>query len=278
MKRLILSRKSNCQWFMLFIGMAAAFPFAEADARASEKKGIAMATKDDQAWERLESLELSWFYNWKPWHKSGKPEPIDFIPMVWGLRGNSVATCEELAADHEAGRYTHLLGFNEPDGEKQADLSVAEALEAWPMLESTHLRLGSPGTVHADNEWMLPFMKGVEDRDLRVDFICVHWYGGPNVAQFIRKLEKIHELYDRPIWITEFAIGDWKAKTVEENRYPPKTVYKFMKEALDALEDLDFVERYAWFAAGPDHPALGTSALFHNDGSLTKLGKLFHRF
>jgi hypothetical protein len=244
----------------------------------SKKKGVAMAIRSDDAWNRLESLNSSWFYNWNSKHKDGKPEAIEFTPMVWGWRGNSEFHCAALADAQKAGTFTHLLGFNEPDGKKQANMTVESALDAWPFLEKTNLRLGSPGTVHADNEWMLAFMEGVEDRDLRVDFICVHWYGGPNVAQFIRKLEKIHELYDRPIWITEFAIGDWKAKTVEENRYPPKTVYKFMKEALDALEDLDFVERYAWFAARPDHPALGTSALFHNDGSLTKLGKLFHRF
>ena len=36
-----------------------------------------------------------------------------------------------------------LLGFNEPDMAGQADMSVAEALELWPRLQSTGLRLAA---------------------------------------------------------------------------------------------------------------------------------------
>ena len=43
----------------------------------------------------------------------------------------------------------------------------------------TGLRLGSPVCVHPDNAWMKAFMQGVAERKLRVDFICMHSYGGP---------------------------------------------------------------------------------------------------
>jgi len=63
--------------------------------------------------------------------------------------------------------------------------------------------------------------EGAEARALRVDFICVHWYGGPSVPALLRYLEKVHDLYNRPIWITEFAVADWQAKSHERNRHSP---------------------------------------------------------
>jgi hypothetical protein len=139
----------------------------------------------------------------------------------------------------------------------------------------TGRRLGSPGAVHPNNEWMQEFMKQAEEKKYRVDFVCVHWYGPPNAKGFVKHLKKIHKMYGKPIWITEFAVGDWKAKSREENRHSPKVVLKFMKELLPKLDRLDFVERYAWFPAGEDNRALGTSALFKEDGSLTELGQFY---
>lgn len=175
----------------------------------------------------------------------------------------------------ESGATTHLLGFNEPDGKKQENLPVDKALSAWPDLMKTGLRLGSPAAVHADGEWMLEFMQKADDTGMRVDFVCVHWYGGANVQALVKRLKKIHALYQRPIWITEFAVADWKTKSREGNRYTPEQVQQFMKELLPALDKLEFVERYAWFSAAVSDRALGPSALFKDDGSLTELGRVY---
>jgi hypothetical protein len=170
---------------------------------------------------------------------------------------------------------TELLGLNEPDAKKQDDISVGEALDLWPLLMETGLRLGSPGCVHPDNDWMREFMAGVEKRDLRVDFVCVHSYGGPNARTLVSRLDKVHEMYGRPLWITEFGVGDWKAKSPEENQHSPETVLLFMQQVLPMLDDLDFLERYAWFPALQDNPALASSALFDSAGNLTPLGEFY---
>jgi hypothetical protein len=48
-----------------------------------------------------------------------------------------------------------------------------------------------------------------------------------------------------------------------------------MDQVLPELDDLDFLERYAWFPSLPDSPPLGTSALFDAEGALTPLGELY---
>jgi hypothetical protein len=76
----------------------------------------------------------------------------------------------------------------------------------------------------------------------------------------------------------DFACGDWQAKTVAANRHKPAAVADFMRKVLPRLDASRFVERYSWFPAGEDSAALGTSALFKKDGSLTPLGEIYRGF
>ena len=125
---------------------------------------------------------------------------------------------------------------------------------------------------------MIDFMKGVDQRKLRVDCVCVHSYGGPNANGLLDRLEKIHKMYHRPLWITEFAVGDWKAETAEQNKHSPQQIARFMSEVLPMLGKASFVDRFAWFSANQDNRALGTSALFDGDGKLTELGEIYRSF
>ncbi|MGE9270127.1 MAG: glycoside hydrolase family protein [Verrucomicrobiales bacterium] len=250
----------------------------------SPKKGICLTTNKTNAmtWRsKVEALDVSWHYSWGGTLPSEGLEGVEFVPMVWGYWGRSerfLGLMETLREQGRQGEVEHLLGFNEPDGKEQSNLSVERALEAWPQLMSTGLRLGSPGAVHADNEWMQAFMEGAKEQNLRVDFVTMHWYGGPNVESLITRIERVHQMYGKPIWITEFAVGDWEATTREEHRYTPERVLSFMKEVLPRLEALDCVERYSWFPADEDSAALGSSALFHRDGQLTSLGEFYRSY
>ena len=51
-----------------------------------------------------------------------------------------------------------------------------------------------------------------------------------------------------------------------------------MKQVMPKLERLDCVEHYAWFHAPPDHPQLGSSALFDKQGELTEWGEFYASF
>jgi hypothetical protein len=95
------------------------------------------------------------------------------------------------------------------------------------------------------------------------------------VESLIKRLEMVHDLYKRPIWITEFAVADWQAKTAAENRHKPERIAAFVSELLPRLETMDIIERYAWFHGGVSGSALATSKLFHADGSLSVVGKAY---
>lgn len=195
--------------------------------------------------------------------------------MIFRYNGDPATISGPAAAAKKAG-ITEILGFNEPDVKKQGNMTLEQTLDAWPLLMETGLRIGSPGCVHPDKEWMINFMNGVKERGLRVDFVNVHSYGGPSADALVKRLENVHKMFgERPVWITEFAVGDWEAKSVEENRHKPEAVMRFMESVLPKLDKLDFVERYAWFPAKTTSIPLGTSALFDAQGALTPLGEIY---
>jgi O-glycosyl hydrolase len=140
----------------------------------------------------------------------------------------------------------------------------------------TGLRLVSPSCVHPDKEWMKAFMKGVEERKLRVDAVGVHSYGGPSAEALMKRLKTVHEMFGgRPLWITEFGVGDWQAKNRAENRHRPEQVAQFIRQLFPQLDACTFVERYAWFNTRPESAPLGPSALFNEDGTLTTVGEAY---
>jgi hypothetical protein len=249
---------------------------AASSSTAKPKKGFCLASNKSPDWaDRLRSLNVSWFYQWKAEMTAGAPEAVEFVPMVFG-KPNSIASSVEyvLGAKKTAG-FNYLLGYNEPDKADQSNMTVEAALDTWPQLMSAGLPLISPAPANPEGEWLEAFMAGAKQRGFRVDFIAIHSYGGPSAAAFLEKLERVHRKYDLPLWITEFAVGDWEAKAVAENRHSAKSIKDFMQAVLPKLDRLKYVHRYAWFSASPTDPHLGTSALFNDDGSLTELGEVY---
>ena len=262
-----------------FLSLVSTFAAASAlgapEAKRSKKKGVGLTTRDHPNWGELHrKLKVSWIYTWGANVPADVAPETEFVPMVWGYYKNDEQILKSAAKAQEAGAKT-LLGFNEPDHHDQANLKVETVLDVWPTLMKTGMRLGSPAPAHATREWMTAFMKGVKERNLRVDFVCAHFYPGTDVDGFIGQIKKVAALYEKPVWITEFGVADWDAKKKGFNRYKPEQALDFMRKALPKLEALDCVERYAWFAAGQKNPVLGPSALFDAEGNLTPLGEFY---
>lgn len=221
----------------------------------------------------MELLGARWLYNWNTTPPENIPAGIEFFPMAWSkVREESFP---QLRAELRQHQFKTLLGYNEPDQAKQGNLTVEAALEQWPRLIEFGVRLISPSCVHPDKEWMKAFMKGVDERKLRVDAIGFHSYGGPSADGLMKRLMAVHEMFGRPIWITEFAVGNWSAKTCAENKHKPERVVEFVRRLLPQLDACKFVERYAWFPARSDSAPLGPSDLFNDDGTLTPVGEAY---
>lgn len=248
---------------------------AATTAVSTSKKGACLAAASGDWVKRLQSLNAGWYYQWKAERSPDAPAGLEFVPMVFG-KPNQITPAVAYVTGEKAA-FTALLGYNEPDKADQANMTVEAALEAWPQLMSTGLPLVSPAAANPEGEWLEAFMAGAKKRGYRVDYIAIHSYGGPSVAAFLEKLERVHRKYDLPLWITEFAVGDWQATSVAANKHSAKSVEDFMRGVLPKLDRLKYVARYAWFSASTDDPHLGTSALFKADGTLTKLGEIYAR-
>lgn len=224
-------------------------------------KGLAFASTDQCA--DLAKLGVSWFYNWGT---TTKCTGVEYVPQIWGdwTKLNWVP----MPAKAVAGGAKYLLGFNEPDGAGQANMSVADALKLWASFDQPGVQLGSPAV--AGEGWLPDFMTGVAAQKLRVDFIAVHWYGWEaNTCNDTSQLEgkiKWAEQWQRPIWITE-----WSCRL-----QPADVVAKFYTDALAMLKKHPLVVRYAWFEARsgsvPNDSDFNNSALLDGSGNPTALG------
>ena len=243
----------------------------------STKKGACLTTKHSDWSARVQKLNVYWHYSWGIGKDITEPDSVRFVPMQWGKWGlaSSMHVVDSLK---QLGKVKYLLGFNEPDNKDQANMTVDEAVNDWPQLMALDIPLGSPACVHADGTWMQDFMQKVEAKNYRVDFICVHWYGGTNAQGFLTYLKKIHDMYHRPIWITEFAPADWNATSPSTSKVTKSGALLFMEKVLPALQDTDYVQRYSWFSASETSAALGNSALFDTNGNLTALGLYYSKF
>ncbi len=231
---------------------------AGASTAAVKKKGVS-AWKFNGVTAAMSDAEVGWFYTWA----SGKqqiqpPAGVEFVPMIWGP--GSVTDAELNQAKSQG---TTLLGFNEPDMAGQANMTVAKALELWPRLQSTGMRLGAPAVAYGGDVaggWLDRFMKGAADRDYKVDFIPLHWYGADFDAtrateQLRGYLQATHNRYNKPIWLTEYALIDFSTGTP---RYPtPAQQAAFVKKSTAMLQGLSFVQRYAWFTLSADRGGTG---------------------
>ena len=248
------------------------------------KKGAAFTLRDEgepgsyiENMPKVILLKPYWNYSWGLKRQPTQPNNIEFVPMLWG-KWSADLVQQYVRENIQNGVVKRLLGFNEPDKVDQANMPVDLALELWPNLEAENVPLVSPSCAHPRREWMQKFMARADAACNRIDYIGVHWYGAPGFNAFQEAIRKMFEQYggERPLMITEFAIADWNAETVEENRFSQSQVLRFMKQALPWIEAQDWISGYVWFSFRPDHPNGACSALFQMDNStLNALGQYY---
>ena len=242
-------------------------------AARSAKKGVGV-WKFAGAKGALKDVGAGWYYDWAPSDDEVPgPAGVEFVPMIWGAANVTDATLKQAAAEGDV-----LLGFNEPDLAEQSNMTVEAALEAWPRLQATGMKLVSPAVAFGGDTpggWLDRFMKGADARGLKVDAIALHWYGSDfsaaSVGQFLGYVDAVHRRYGKPVWVTEFGLMNFGGSP----KYPSDAQkVRFIEGATAGLEKRSYVERYAWFGL----PAVGDSVdfgLYLDGDSPTEAGKAY---
>ncbi|KAH7322651.1 glycosyl hydrolase catalytic core-domain-containing protein [Stachybotrys elegans] len=255
-------------------------------ANLTSKRGLAYQYDSHEGDNELlisDDSPISWYYTWSMWPAEPIGHSVMFVPMVHGLDD---ATGDELHERLDAlpRSSTHLLTFNEPDGETHtggSSVSPEDAAEAYiehivPLRDAEDRRwvishpvvTGSPQGL----DWLRDFNEScydISDDGCPTDFVAVHWYGE---AEGLRNwLEELRDFYselapEARFWVTELALPQGSEEET----------LAMLNQSTAYLDGEDDVEAYAWFGAfrtsdANDWTGDGVS-FFDEDGGLTDVG------
>jgi hypothetical protein len=218
------------------------------------KKGLAGYTA---SWSEFQG---NWAYNWGRTTSVNLPTEVVFNPMQWGNSnwdiGSPQGPIEQFLSEwHREDKSMHLLGFNEPDGAGQANMTVDAAITSWPRLERMGMPLMSPVAINPGNTWITDFMTTAQSLGHRIDGLAAHSYPDPGSGSpdaLVNSLQAMNTAWGRPVWLTEFSTVDWprtSSWTEEDN-------YNWLAEFMWRAESLPWLRHYSLFIFSADatHP------------------------
>lgn len=273
------------------------------------KKGVALGSDMSQTVE-LKKMNIAWYYNWnaEPFNDH-RDDQVEHVPMIWGRNQDDPnGTVDENLykyikeqCDLVSEDANYVLGYNEPDLTAQANMTVPQAQEGWKYIEKLGKRTISPAISNPNgtySAWLTPFIKGgtvwsngveITVEGVSCDCVAIHTYiSTRNVDMVVNAVKSVYELYNKPVWITEVglfgskAYGDKFDYSYEKEGENEKTG-QFIKGVSEQLDQLEYVERYAWFPYDihsandiDSNDASGSTALFdYKSGKLTENGFLY---
>jgi hypothetical protein len=249
-------------------------------AKPVKKKGVCLPMTNENWPSQVTRLNVGWFHGGDNKFPVCLPQCVDprspsapeFVP--------SFATPPQFTKQKFAGflknvdrlGVRNLLTFQDPDVQ---GLSINQAIDLWPDLEDTGLRLGCPVVANPLGDWLKRFLDEARQQGLRVDFLAVQGLGPNKGEAFLRLLDKLNAVYKLPIWVSNLAVVDRKASNEQQSRYTEEDVRRFMELVVPVMLSSNYVERFAWRSVDSQDPQIGTSALLSETGSLTQLGHLY---
>jgi beta-glucosidase len=239
---------------------------------ATSKRGLSAAANGAQGPTMCADFAaaqpaVSWLYSWSlfPANESCPGVVLPFEPMFWG----STST-KNSSALYATPASTAVLGFNEPNGVGQSDLTPAEAAALWPIVAAAAkahgLALVAPAPSGTDTAWLDSFFSLCAGCEADIAAVAMHPYvcDAPGLRSALNAFAK----FGKPLWVTEFNCGDgMKNATAAEH-------LAWMKIALPILDADARVERYAWMS-GRNKKVPGSALFDGPGGSLTQLGRFY---
>ncbi|KIJ59194.1 glycoside hydrolase family 128 protein [Hydnomerulius pinastri MD-312] len=188
--------------------------------------------------------------------------------MLWGW--NQVDDFKRLVVQ---GYATHVLGMNEPNEPSQSNMSPQDGASLWKQyidpLKYQEYYLISPACTNdqAGLDWMKNFVQACDG--CTIDAVAFHFYG-TDPASFIEHATILHNMYNKPIWVTEFADQNFSGIGGQASM---DEIYAFQSAVVAFVENTPWIE--AAFPFGVMYDLQGVNegnALLAGDGLPTALG------
>lgn len=194
----------------------------------------------------VEKVAGTWWYSWSADQNSKNNQEYVPIKQNLGWPGWDQINGKQYVS--------HLLGYNEPNRPDQSNMTVAQALAAWPEYMKSGLRLGSPSPSDpfgSNGAWLYEFLDSCKARNYRVDYVVIHAYWAKSPQQWYNDLKWVYQKTGLPIWITEWNNGaNWTNETwpTADRSLSSANATKQLndlKAILNVLDTASFVERYS---------------------------------
>ncbi len=244
------------------------------------KKGLALGT-DMTDKIQLKKLNCSWYYSWGTEACNNHvDEGVEHVPMMWGNGDDVIEAMGNLST-----KSNYILGFNEPDLEAQANMTLfSDAVAVWKQyITPLDMRKVSPAPSHpfGSSPWLDYFLNGhyisldnfendgswgiyedFEDEDSKtwvegvgddVDAVTLHYYRNVLDVQGLKDAVKtLWDKYHKPVWVTELSLFGMKSNPdfdfSYENLDRRRMVEQYAADCVKALDEIPYVERYCWFS------------------------------
>jgi hypothetical protein len=175
---------------------------AVVSATSSTKRGLVFVPnsnypQDNKVWTKTGS-DLTWYYNYgsspSPAYAAYSQDEFEFVPMIWGNVAGTEWLDEVNVVIRSGRKISHVLGFNEPDGDMSTGGSALDpsvAAQVWVKnvepLAAQGIKLGMPACTGGWGglPWLTQFVGNCSNlvststvtKNCTFDFLPMHWYG-----------------------------------------------------------------------------------------------------
>lgn len=232
-------------------------------ARATgNKRGVCY--NDPNLTNLFSSSAVTFAYDWDQVPGGTILSSLEYIPMLWNSADSRTSSWNTNAAAGLSAGATHLLGFNEPDLDTQANMTVADAISTWQTYMdpfAAQATLVSPAVTNGASPmglaWLSDFITNCSG--CTINAIALHWYdSATNIDYFKNYISGAYQQFNMPIWLTEFGASG-----------SDDEVNTFLQTVLPWLDEQDYIVRYAYFWAAD-------GSLVSSDGtSLSEYGSTY---